>query len=261
MERPYSKIKYLYETKYNKANLECFKAILLELQNHSQDVTINHSIIGYEELFNTLHFEILNQNQNISFFYHLLEKYQYDFSHSILLFISSICNACYINTENYFIHCYKRSPFIKDLKKENDYYRIDFNNKTIVFKKAPFYFQTLQQFSLAQLAQSQILSDCCHDSTYEICKNLEKSQACTALCHQAFHGTYYHSFVLYQNQCIDLNYNCVIPKEMYFSLLHPEIIEIIDSIDLNDKLKDIEFSSGKLLYSAIDTQIKSRLKN
>ncbi len=48
---------------------------------------------------------------------------------------------------------------------------------------------------------------------------------------------------------------------MYFSLLHPEIIEIIDSIDWNDKLKDIEFSSGKLLYSAIDTQIKSRLKN
>lgn len=261
MDTIYKKIKYLYEGKYNKSNLELFKAILTDYQKYTNDLQLDNSFIGYEELFNTLHFEILNHNQNIELFYHLLEKYHYRFSHSILLFISSICNATYSNTENYFIECYKRSPFITDIKKEKDFYKIDLGKEKFLFQKAPLYFHELEYSSLEKLAQSQKLSDCCHDSTYEICKNLENSQAFTVLCPQAFLGQYYHSFSVYQNQCIDLNYNCVLEKEMYFSLLKPEVIEIIDHINLDKELKNYEYSSGKLLFSALDNQIRSRLNN
>lgn len=147
-----------------------------------------------------------------------------------------------------------------DIKKENDFYKIDLGKEKFLFQKAPLYFHELEYSSLKKLAQSQKLSDCCHDSTYEICKSLENSQAFTVLCPQAFFGQYYHSFSVYQNQCIDLNYNCVLEKEMYFSLLKPEVIEIIDHIDLDEKLNNFEISSGKLLYSALDNQIRSRLK-
>ncbi len=48
---------------------------------------------------------------------------------------------------------------------------------------------------------------------------------------------------------------------MYFSLLKPEVIEIIDHINLDKELKNYEYSSGKLLFSALDNQIRSRLNN
>lgn len=258
-KRIYNQIQYFYEERFASINKNIYIRIIQELCNYNPNwIAIANSFYGEpEELFNTLHLYSLREKQDISFLYKLLETYHYNFFHTVLLCISDICNVTYEKTEEFLIQQYLQSPFLYDIQKIENYYTIDSILGKISFWKAPSYFESLDKFELAKMASKKELSDYCHAATYEVCKALPESFACTALCKQAFVGEYYHSFTFYQNHCIDLNYNCVIPMNIYLTLIHAEIIQKIAHEELEKKLQEYR-TYDKLLYSAIDAQIRKR---
>lgn len=223
---------------------------------------ILHSFYGdAEEHFNTLHSVLLKEgNKNeISFFYQLLKIENYQFFHTLLLCISSLCNATYKKTENYFMEQYLHSPFIEKISKQENIYTIKSILRTIKIQKAPLFFEQLHLPILSRVAKEKKFSDYCHDSACFVCQSLKESNTCTCLCPQAFFGQYYHSFTIYKDYAIDLNYNCVVPKKQYFSLLQAEPLQILSHEEIEILLKPLSSISVNLLYSAMEEQIKKRV--
>ncbi len=259
MEDVYAKIKYYYEDRFDFANLRSYQKILNAYCKHYA-ASLDSFYGDSEEIFNTLHVLLLREGnpQKIALFYQLLEKYKYYFSPSLLLCFSDFCNATYAKTEEFLIEQYLNSPYILDIQKENSIYTIKSIFGDFEVQSSISYFAQRGYLKLAKLAKTKEYSDCCHDSAFLVSQWMQDSSCCTALCRQPFVGQYYHSFCIHDGYSIDLNYNCVLPKEQYFSLLQVQVLQEIPHEELENKLKKFSLASGKLFYSAIEEQIRKR---
>lgn len=114
----------------------------------------------------------------------------------------------------------------------------------------------MNEVKLSKLAEDGILSEYCHDSTFKVCKTLKDSFAHTMLCKQSFIGQYYHSVTMHNNKCIDLNYNCVMPFELYIDLAKAQTIQKISHNNILEYTQP--FQSSKLLFATLDRQLKDQ---
>ena len=253
----YNKIKYYYEDRFDSKNTTIFKKIIEELLEYNKDLnkTTQFLYINYEGIFNTLHMQIWREQKDIGYFYQLLEKYQYHFFHTILWCISDICNAEYEKTEQYWIHLYLYSPFIFQITKENNIYKIDSILGNIEFQKAKDYFQEQNNPYLRNLVISKKLVDYCHESTLVVTKNIKDSFACTTLCRQAFVGYFYHSVVLHRDNCIDINSGSVIPFHQFETLTNAKVLEKIPHNELQEKTHPFSKYGSELLYNTLHNQL------
>lgn len=251
------KVKAYYEDQYYFKNEFYFQKILKELADYNNEWhEYIESLYGdFEEKFNTVHLQVLENNSDIDFFYSLISKYHYQFIHTLLWFIRDICNTTYSNTETYLIERACRSPYIYSIQSKNETYIVDCILGTIFFQKATRYFSSLNQEILQKLAESRNLADYCHDSTLLVSSFLIHSYAYTSLCTQAFIGQFYHSFTFFNQMCIDLNFNCVIPFEQYVKLLKAYPIQIISSDEARNIYKNHP-NQSELFFMALEKQRK-----
>lgn len=254
----YQKIKYYFEDQFDHLNEYYYKKIIEDfIKENPNYASYIHSIYGNnEEIFNSLHIKCLDEKEHIDTLYQFIKKYKYQFFHTILRCIYDICNTSYEATEQFLINRYEFSPYIDSISKVNDTYTIKSILGTINFKKADKYLSDIEMNDLSKIAKDGELSEYCHDSTLLVTKSLPGSCACTMLCNQAFTGKYFHSTTLYQGQCIDLNYNCVMPFYQYQRLVKGIIIQKIYHNGIHTCIKNCKTNGSELLYLALEKQAK-----
>lgn len=247
----YKSIKSYYEDRFTEINERYYRLINEKLlaKNSILKDKINLCSTDDECNFNFLHNYILQNKLNIEYLYELIEKYNYNFIHTLLWGISSICNTDYPKTEEYIINLLLRSPYIYSINKYSDYYIIDCILGKVPFKKATTYFGDLNLLNLRDYVIENDLSSLCHKNSLKVVSTIKNSTAYTGLCKQAFTGTFYHSIALHDKNCIDLNYKAVIPFDTYKKVTDFKPIITIDQNKIN-YIKDEDL----LLYLALSLQ-------
>lgn len=252
----YHKIAYYFEEQFDDLNHYYYQCIIHQLTLHNKEVaTLSQNLYGdSEQKFNSIFMQILESDQDVIFLYQQMNHFQYNHAITIFWCINDICNVSYEGSEQYLIELYEKSPIIYRIQKQGDSFLIDCIFGQIKFQKAHKYFEQVGQSFLSDVAQSKRFADYCHNGTFFTVSCLKDSFACTLLCPQAFVGQFYHSITLYHGCYIDLNYNCVIPKQDYIKLTKANIIQTIAHNNLEEKTRPFKDLESRLYYSALDTQ-------
>lgn len=255
----YNKIIEKYEGQYTNPNINLHKKCLEDFVflNKKMEEKLSKLYGDNEQKFNTIHIEILKESKNTLLFYRILEKYKYNAAISILWFLSDICDTNYEPTEKYLIDLYEKSPYITKITKEGNTFKIHTILGSFPFWKIQDYLLVIDNQNLKGFYENECISGYCHANTTKATKILENSIATTALCKAAFIGTYYHSFTIYKGNCIDFNYNCVIPYEAYRNLVNATILNQIPHHKLEEELYPFQNWEEPLFYKTIDKQLHS----
>lgn len=254
------KLLYFYELQYQKINQLAYKSIL---RNFVREVPLYQADLenaygDYEQKFNYIHGLVLERKIGIQNLYTWMEQYQYNIQRTILEGIHDICSASNEKTEQIWIERLLQSPCIHNVHHQNHTYNLETTVGTITFQKAPLYLKQMGYENLSVLAQSRVLQEDCHHSTEKICKEIPDSEAYTTLCTASFKGQFYHSFTVYQNHCIDLNYNCVLDKEQYMRLEKMTIVKKTNHQFLQKEIRPFQNQTyPPLLLLALDTQFNA----
>lgn len=257
----YEKIFYQYEKQYIKINNTFYKKSLQKLiqlnEIYKEKLT---SLYGDNETkFNTMQVEVLKEEKDSFYFYHILKEYKYHIGITILWFISDICDTDYKATEEYLINLYQKSPYIRKIYREKNYFIIDSVIGTFPFQKLSDYIKDLHHAKLERFYEETCIPGYCHYNTKEAVSILAQSSALTALCRASFRGTYYHSFTKHNENCIDFNFNCVMPYEAYKKLVDATIINEIPHHRIEEELYLFQDWEDPLFYKTIDKQIQKKL--
>lgn len=258
----YKEIFYQYEKQYEKINDNFYKKSLQQLsklnKNYEEKI---FSLYGDNEAkFNTMQVEILKEEKNSLLFYSTLKNYRYHIGITILWFISDICDTDYKPTEEYLINLYQKSPYIRKISREKDHFIMDSIIGTFTFQKLPDYIKNLHHTKLEDFYRETCIPGYCHYNTRKATSILTQSSALTALCRAAFRGTYYHSFIKHNENCIDFNFNCVMPYGAYKKLVGATILNQIPHHKLEEELYPLQNDKEPLLYKALDKQLHTLSK-
>lgn len=259
--KQYNSLIYEYEKKYADENLALHKKCLQELIEHDKKYKEKISNIygDAEEKLNTLHLEILREQKDIMIFYKILEKYKYNPATAILWFICDICDITYIPTEEYLISLFEMSPYIEKIEKKGNLFTIHSIIGTFTFEKIINYLTLLNNKILLEFYKKRCIPGYCHFNTEKIVGILKDSIATTGIYNAPFRGTFYHSFSIYKEKCIDPNFSCVISYQQYIELLKGIILNQITHDELKEQLRKKEEQPFEfLLCNTLDKQIQKR---
>lgn len=258
----YTYIKYYFEDRFNDINEKYYKVINDFLSKHNTELAsvLNNLYGDNEEKFNLIHDYILKYNFEIEYLYELIKKYDYNFFHTLLWGIYSICNTNYPKAEEYIINMLLKSPYIYKINRFDDYYVIDCILGKIPFKKASTYFGELNKLELKNYVDGNNLTNLCRNNSVKVVSSIKGSTAYTGLCNQTFIGTFYHSIAVHNKNCIDLNYKTVIPFDIYKNITNFKPIIKIEHEKIN-YIEDEELLLYLALYcQAEDKEIQKKLK-
>lgn len=245
----YNMIKYYFEDRFYEINEDYYKKLNYDFIKNLESLQL--PLIDFygngEEKFNSIHYYVLENDININYLYELMEKYKYNFFHTLMWGIYDICNSTYKKTEEYIIQILLKSPYIYSIKKINDYYIIDCFLGKIQFQKASTYFNNINNKLLSEYIKNYNMSSLCHYNSMIVTQNLDDSMVYTGLADQAFVGTFYHSIAFHNGNCIDLNYKVVMPFQSYQKLANFQIIQMLSNKDLKTIDSDEEMFN-KALY-------------
>ena len=97
------------------------------------------------------------------------------------------------------------------------------------------------------------IQDGCHEISFDLIEKYEIFKAVTSICKKSIDNSYYHSFILDdENNVIDFTANVIMPQKQYYLL--QEVIEL-NCINykeyMEEKDKSIQFDESKTLYNLL----------
>ncbi len=97
------------------------------------------------------------------------------------------------------------------------------------------------------------IQDGCHEISFYLIQKYGIFKAVTSICKKGIDNSYYHSFILDdENNVIDLTSNVIMPKEQYYVLQEVMELNCINYKEyILEKEKSIEFDESKTLYNLL----------
>lgn len=97
------------------------------------------------------------------------------------------------------------------------------------------------------------IKDGCHEISFYLIQKYEMFKAITSICKKGINNSYYHSFVLDdENNVIDFTANVIMPQEQYYLLQEVKELNCINYKEyIKEKDKSIKFDESKTLYNLL----------
>lgn len=97
------------------------------------------------------------------------------------------------------------------------------------------------------------IQDGCHEISFYLIEKYEIFKAVTSICKKGVNNSYYHSFILDdENNVIDFTANLIMPKEQYYLLQEVNELNCISYKEyLKEKDNSIKFDESKTLYNLL----------
>ena len=97
------------------------------------------------------------------------------------------------------------------------------------------------------------IQDGCHEISFYLIEKYEIFKAVTSICKKGIDNSYYHSFILDdENNVIDFTANVIMPKEEYYLLQEVNELNCINYKEyLAEKDNSIKFDESKTLYNLL----------
>ena len=97
------------------------------------------------------------------------------------------------------------------------------------------------------------IQDGCHEISFYLIEKYEMFKAVTSICKKGIDNSYYHSFILDdENNVIDFTANVIMPKEEYYLLQEVNELNCINYKEyLAEKDNSIKFDESKTLYNLL----------
>lgn len=97
------------------------------------------------------------------------------------------------------------------------------------------------------------IQDGCHEISFYLIEKYEIFKAVTSTCKKGIDNSYYHSFILDdENNVIDFTANLIMPKEQYYLLQEVNELNCINYKEyLEEKDNSIKFDESKTLYNLL----------
>ena len=101
------------------------------------------------------------------------------------------------------------------------------------------------------------IQDGCHEISFYLIEKYEMFEAVTSICKKGIDNSYYHSFILDdENNVIDFTANLIMPKEQYYLLQEVNELNCINYKEyLEEKDNSIKFDESKTLYNLLRNAI------
>ena len=101
------------------------------------------------------------------------------------------------------------------------------------------------------------IQDGCHEISFYLIEKYEMFKAVTSICKKGIDNSYYHSFILDdENNIIDFTANLIMPKEQYYLLQEVNELNCINYKEyLEEKDNSIKFDESKTLYNLLRNAI------
>ena len=101
------------------------------------------------------------------------------------------------------------------------------------------------------------IQDGCHEISFYLIEKYEMFKAVTSICKKGIDNSYYHSFILDdENNVIDFTANLIMPKEQYYLLQEVNELNCINYKEyLEEKDNSIKFDESKTLYNLLRNAI------
>ena len=101
------------------------------------------------------------------------------------------------------------------------------------------------------------IQDGCHEISFYLIEKYEIFKAVTSICKKGIDNSYYHSFILDdENNVIDFTANLIMPKEQYYLLQEVNELNCISYKEyLEEKDNSIKFDECKTLYNLLRNAI------
>lgn len=101
------------------------------------------------------------------------------------------------------------------------------------------------------------IQDGCHEISFYLIEKYEMFKAVTSICKKGIDNSYYHSFILDdENNVIDFTANLIMPKEQYYLLQEVNELNHINYKEyLEEKDNSIKFDESKTLYNLLRNAI------
>lgn len=120
----------------------------------------------------------------------------------------------------------------------------------IVFRRADSFNDSEVEKYLESLGDK--VADGCHEIAFFLIKRYRDLMAVTGICTKALGCKYYHSFVLEDEDVIDLTANLVMPKEKYYLFQEVEELNVTDYEQyLKDEKKSKEYDESGTLFGLL----------
>lgn len=101
------------------------------------------------------------------------------------------------------------------------------------------------------------IQDGCHEISFYLIEKYKIFKAVTSICKKGIDNSYYHSFILDdENNVIDFTANLIMPKEQYYLLQEVNELNCINYKEyLEEKDNSIKFDESKTLYNLLRNAI------
>lgn len=226
------------------------------IKEFSLNIDIPFSFEVYSETLFTLREiqqKVYNSNY-VDLFFNLLLKYNYNMKYEIIDAMFELGHLHHPNDNKETISKYLKSPAIDDISYDGKGTYTIYSEKygNFIFTLASYYY--INNDIIIDYILKEHLPHRCHEHTYFMSKILGDAFAVTSLCSDMFPGKYYHSYTydLDDNNIIDLCYNAVINKDLYYRIFSPEEV----SITLNRKVnKELQIVDNKTMQPSGICQI------
>ena len=107
------------------------------------------------------------------------------------------------------------------------------------------------------------IQDGCHEISFYLIQKYEMFKAVTSICKKGIDNSYYHSFILDdENNVIDFTANVIMPKDQYYVLQEVMELNCINYKEyLEEQDKSLEFDESKTLYNLLRNAVYKQYLN
>lgn len=231
-----------YELNSKKNNEDIFSNILEELSKKLGILIVYKNQFLSTRLFFQLKYNYIYDSNYIEWFFNILSEYSYNMKNEIKDVMFSLGHLNDSNKNKEVIVKLLTSPIIQDISYDGKgtYTIYSENYGKFIFTLASHYYK--ENNIMHEYIKNEKLPHRCHEHAYFLSKLFGDLYAVTSICPAYFNETYYHSYTfdVSENIIIDLCYNAIIDKDLYYQIFNPEEISVILNRKVNEEIKIIK---------------------
>lgn len=180
----------------------------------------------FQQLSFIRYFLITTNRKHLNLFYEMLKESSYDLRTEIMFFVNLIGRARSEYGRDSYIEYASQCPIIDTAERTDDGIFIGSEYGSIKFNSI---FSRYKEGNIAKFINDNDLTQNCHNVSWELMSEFEKSNLIVSLIKNSFSLQYYHSCLGVEDEIIDIRNGIFAKKDNYDKLYQPKEILVLNS--------------------------------